>query len=238
MLITAVIPTLNEEKFIKKCLSSLSKQCPKIDIIVVDGGSTDRTLEIAKRYTKKVYNLNKRGIGIARHFGAKKAKGNYIYMTDADAWTRPNLLNNLREKLENKNAVAITGPTKYNGCKGKMIQLWYYLIDKYLFKLKYGTVVLSGRNTLVKKDILLNSLKGAVMPNFWEDTFITFKLKKYGKFIYENDLYNFSDERRVGNISTIIETLRVHLIGIKEFKKTGTIALAHLPLTKDRDIKK
>ena len=53
--ISVVIPTLNEEKYLPFCLESLTKQTFKeFEIIIADGNSTDKTQEIAHKYTKKV----------------------------------------------------------------------------------------------------------------------------------------------------------------------------------------
>ena len=236
MKITAVIPTLNEEKDLEKCLTSLKNQKPEIEIIVIDGGSADNTIEIAKKYTNKVYNLKKRGIGIARQFGAEKANGKYIYMTDADCWSDSGLLNSLKEKLEKNKMIAITGPTKYHGLNGKIMQMWYYFFDKYYFTHKYGTIGLSGRNTLIVKDKLLLAMEGKIMPNFWEDGFISFHLKKYGNFLYDNNLCNFSQERRIRNPLTLIKTIKMYIQGMKEMNDTGNIVSCHLPTTNGRRV--
>ena len=58
MRVCAVLPVLNEEKHIEKCIDSLLAQSMKIDILVVDGGSTDRTLKLLKKYKDKITILN------------------------------------------------------------------------------------------------------------------------------------------------------------------------------------
>jgi 1,2-diacylglycerol 3-alpha-glucosyltransferase len=84
-LVSIIIPALNEEKYIEKTLKSVRRQTyPKIEVIVVDNGSTDRTGEIAKKYANKVIVEEKRGIGIARNRGAKEAKGDILLFLDAD----------------------------------------------------------------------------------------------------------------------------------------------------------
>lgn len=54
MTISFVIPTFNAQEYLEKCLISIRRQAEPAEIIIVDGGSTDRTLEIAKRYDCKV----------------------------------------------------------------------------------------------------------------------------------------------------------------------------------------
>jgi len=233
MLVSVVVPTFNEEKCLEKCLSSLADG--KTEIIVVDGGSTDNTLKIARKYTTKVFNLNKRGIGIARQFGAENAKGKYIYMTDSDCWSSPQLLQRMVRVLERNSAIAVTGPTRYFGVHGKIIQIWYYIVDRYLFEYKYGIFCLSGRNSLVRRDKLLKAIKGTILPSFWEDGVITLKLKNYGKMTYDNSLYNFSLERRLSNLRTLIKTAIAYIKCAREFAKKGNITSCQLPVTSGRN---
>lgn len=90
-LVSIVIPTKNSAEFLENCLISIKNQTyKKIEIIIVDGKSTDNTLEIAKKYTRAIYTFVpkvKKGAYDAsckRNYGAKKGKGTYIYWLDAD----------------------------------------------------------------------------------------------------------------------------------------------------------
>lgn len=83
-LVSIIIPTKNEEKNIGRLLESIDKQTyPNIEKIVVDVGSTDKTMDIARKFTNKVYKSgNERSA--QRNFGAKKAKGKFLVFLDAD----------------------------------------------------------------------------------------------------------------------------------------------------------
>lgn len=230
MKVSIVVPTFNEQECIENCLKSMASQnLPSFEIIVVDGGSSDRTIEIAEKYADKVYNLKKRGIGIARVFGAKKARGKYYYMTDADCWANPGLLKNFYSLFEKNNFAAITGPTKYFGINGKIMQNWYYFFDKIYFKKKYGVYGLSGRNTMVDRKVFLKAVGKKKVPNFWEDGFFSFELKRFGDFLYSDKLFNFSFERRLRNPLFIMKTIITYYKGMREFKKSGTIKKLYLP---------
>jgi glycosyltransferase involved in cell wall biosynthesis len=88
--ISVIIPVYNKEKYIEDCLDSVIKQSLKnIEIILVDDGSTDNSLEILKKYEKKdnrikVLTQTNLGPGIARNKGIEIAKGEYIGFVDAD----------------------------------------------------------------------------------------------------------------------------------------------------------
>ena len=73
----------NEEEVLDRCLSSIADLMD--EIIIVDTGSTDRTKEIARRYTSKIYDFTWTGnFADARNYSFSKASAQYIYCADAD----------------------------------------------------------------------------------------------------------------------------------------------------------
>lgn len=83
-LVSVIVTTKNEEKNIESCLERIQKQSYKnIEIIVVDNKSTDKTKEIAKKYTRHVFDKGPER-SVQRNFGVKKAKGEYVLILDAD----------------------------------------------------------------------------------------------------------------------------------------------------------
>ena len=83
-----IIPTYQEDSIIEMTLSQIRNVIDNsnfdCELIVVDGGSVDQTIDIARLYTNKAYNIKKRGISLARNFGARKAKNNIYSFIDAD----------------------------------------------------------------------------------------------------------------------------------------------------------
>lgn len=74
-LVSVIVPTYNSEKFIGACLESIKNQMyTNIELIVVDNNSTDKTKEIAWRYTDKVFNKGPER-SAQRNFGAKNSIG-------------------------------------------------------------------------------------------------------------------------------------------------------------------
>lgn len=91
--VAIVIPTLNEERFISRCLNSIIKQTyefEKMDVMIIDGGSTDNTKKIVAEYQKSHQNIrfieNKKKIqSVAFNIGFKKSTAPYIIRLDAHA---------------------------------------------------------------------------------------------------------------------------------------------------------
>ncbi|MDP2754648.1 MAG: glycosyltransferase [Nitrospirota bacterium] len=85
--LSIVIPTYNSSKTLPLCLESIAGQDypkEKIEFIIADGGSTDSTLEIAQKYTDKIY-LNPLKTGEAgKAVGVKRSKGEIIALIDSD----------------------------------------------------------------------------------------------------------------------------------------------------------
>jgi glycosyltransferase involved in cell wall biosynthesis len=82
--VSAVICVKNGEKTLENALLSL-KIADIEEIIVIDGGSTDDSITIAKKYSKNIWSDDGRGLGYARQIGAEKATGRYVLYLDADA---------------------------------------------------------------------------------------------------------------------------------------------------------
>src|SRR3989338_341684 len=82
-MLSIIIPTLNEEKYLAKLLDSIKNQGFKdYEIIVADNNSKDKTRQTAKKYGCRVVDGGKPPI--ARNNGAKAAKGNLLFFIDAD----------------------------------------------------------------------------------------------------------------------------------------------------------
>ncbi|MEM2820344.1 MAG: glycosyltransferase, partial [Candidatus Bathyarchaeia archaeon] len=86
-MVSVIIPALNSEVTIKALLESLialDYRRDRLEIIVVDGGSTDRTREIAQRYPVRVVVETRRGINVARNVGVRNSCGEILAFTDSD----------------------------------------------------------------------------------------------------------------------------------------------------------
>ncbi len=125
-LVSVIIPAYNEEQDIGECVKSLMNQSFKdIEIIVVDDGSTDGTIEIASifasRFTSrfqnsksgkvKILRQNHGGPGAARNRGAKAARGKILVFIDADMHFDKNYINNLIKPILKDRSNKVIGTT-------------------------------------------------------------------------------------------------------------------------------
>lgn len=97
-----IIPVYNVEKYIKKCLDSVFSQTYKdFEVIVVNDGTKDKSMDIVKKYDVKIINQVNQGLSEARNNGVKEAKGDYILFIDSDDYINKDLLQELSKSLEN-----------------------------------------------------------------------------------------------------------------------------------------
>lgn len=123
MKISIIIPTYNEEKVLPQCIESLGFQTfTDFEIIVVDDGSTDRTLEVLselkiKNLKLKIEHAAHLGAGAARNFGAGNAKGQILVFVDADMTFDKNFLEKLVEPI-------LSGEAKGTFSKEEIVANW------------------------------------------------------------------------------------------------------------------
>lgn len=108
MLVSIIIPVYNTERYLKKCIESLVNQTYKeIEIILVDDGSKDTSLQICRDYQKtddrvKVYTKENGGQGSARNMGIDNSTGDYIMFVDSDDWVDCRIVERLISAAEKK----------------------------------------------------------------------------------------------------------------------------------------
>lgn len=86
-IVSFIIPTLNAQRYLSRCLGSIAEQnYPKsrYEILVVDGGSQDKTRLIAQKFRAKIINNSRKDAETAKSLGIQKAKGEIIALMDSD----------------------------------------------------------------------------------------------------------------------------------------------------------
>lgn len=111
-MISIIIPTLNEEKYIGNLLDSLEEQSyPNFEVIIVDASSDDNTVAVANRHEKK-FNMriitgNEKNVSKQKNIGAKNAKGDILIFLDADTEVaEKNFMEVIAKKFYRKGVIA------------------------------------------------------------------------------------------------------------------------------------
>lgn len=139
-MVSVVIPTLNEAGNIREALSTIEQELAyPNEIIVVDGNSTDGTLEILREFNCKVIIEPRRGYGLALRRGMKEAKGDVVVMVDGDGTYEVKHINRLLERLTAADAemclaTRMYDPNKamgfFNFVGNKLITFCYNMVYK------------------------------------------------------------------------------------------------------------
>lgn len=115
MFVSVVVVARNEERNVSPCIESiLAQNYPRdeYEVIIIDGGSTDRTQEIVRRYPVRLIVADRGIIGYQRNMGVRNARGGYVAFTDADCVADREWLRKLVKALEDgeSEVVAVGGP--------------------------------------------------------------------------------------------------------------------------------
>ena len=108
--ISVIVPVYNVEVYLRKCLDSLINQTLQdIEIICVNDGSTDNSLDILLEYSQKdsrikIISQENKGVSEARNTAINIAKGEYLSMVDPDDWVENNMLEVMYNKAVKENA--------------------------------------------------------------------------------------------------------------------------------------
>lgn len=123
MKISIIIPIYNSEKYLSRCLETvISQTYSKLEIILVNDGSHDKSLDICKYYQNKdsriiIIDKINEGVSVARNTGIEAATGKYIGFVDADDWIEPrmyeSMLNNIEQYKCNIAFCNFTKDTRY-----------------------------------------------------------------------------------------------------------------------------
>lgn len=204
MKVSVVIPVYNEEKYIKNCLDSLVKQVEKPDeIIVVDNNSTDRTIEIVKKYRNiRIIKETIQGMTSARNAGFNQVKYEIIVKCDADSTLSSDWIKNIKNDFSRDSSiVAVSMPIKLNdiGLIGQStIPFYIYMLIPTLMT---GFYYLIGPGYAIKKAVW-SKIKNEIClddKEVHEDIDISFHLKKHGKIFHDGKNAVSSSARRIVN---------------------------------------
>ena len=174
--ISVIIPAFNEEVTLKACLESAKRLNP-LEIIIVDGGSSDRTREVAKDAGAIVVKSSK-GRGIQMNKGASLAKGEILLFLHADTLLPLPPGNFLKEEFF-KDHIGGFFRLKFddNSISTKLVEFFANLRSR-IFSLPYGDQAIFIKRAAFEK------IGGVREYPFLEDIDLSMRIRKFGKLKY------------------------------------------------------
>ena len=229
--ISIIIPVYNAEKYINECIDSILKNSNEslyqIEIIIINDGSTDHTLEKLEKYKKNnfihTYTTKNQGVSAARNYGIKLAKGEWITFIDADDKVTEGFIDLSINEL-NKNTLlktTILTDNYKNHDKDKVT----VSIQQLLAKLIYGEEPAFVFSYFFKKDIV-KQIHFNEKIHFMEDSlFLIEYLNKTNEeynietnlvsYLYNNNQYSASNNSK-NIIRNILDAEQVFLLRFKD----------------------
>jgi glycosyltransferase involved in cell wall biosynthesis len=206
-MISVVVPAYNEERNIGRCLESLSHQTVPRDsyeIIVVDGGSNDRTREIASEYADMVFIQTSKKVGGARNDGAEKAQGEILATTDADCIIPPDWLSVIAAAFDrDPEIVQLFGPVipMEGGVKNHLFLALANNFSRfgYYTRLFYYTL---GCNTAFRREAFFRAGMYRTV-DAGDDLEIARRMKDLGRVKFENRMRVVFSMRRYEQFGTL-----------------------------------
>lgn len=218
--ISIIIPLYNKANAIEKTLNSaLDQTFNDFEIIVVNDGSTDSSIDVANSINDKriqIYSTKNQGVSAARNFGIEKASSKYIAFLDADDIWLPNHLEHLNTLLikypdcglyctaYEKHYSTIVSPAVFKDIPNE--KGWMGIVENY-FKSSVKNSIAWTSATMVPKDILkkLNGFNESITLGAGEDTDLWIRIALQYPVAFCNSItaiHNLKAENRISNSKT------------------------------------
>ncbi len=188
ILVSVIVPIYNAYDYLQTALDSILDQTLRdIEVICIDDGSTDRSIEIIKKYHDKdkrirVVTENNAGVSTARNKGIARVRGEYTIFLDADDFYEPNLLERLYNTATEGNLdIAIAKYDIYNAKTGRFVPA----IDE-----THGDIYLRG--AVVSKNEYPDHIFESTTGYVWNKLFKTAMIKEK-ELSFAPELYIFED---------------------------------------------
>lgn len=208
--VSVYIPCYNVEKFIARCIEGILNQTYPVDeILVIDDGSRDRTIEIASKYPVQIikHEVNK-GLSAARNTGLRNARNELVAALDADCVADSRWLENLVQLIEEDQKIAVVGGRLVESVQQSVADRWrkVHMTQDWGDNRVTNPQFMYGNNSLIRKSIVEEV--GYYNENFrtnGEDMDITRRIYEKGyQTIYEpNAIVN---HLRQDSIASILDT--------------------------------
>lgn len=179
-MISIIMPTLNEERNIEGAIQNVSTLKGDFELIVVDGGSTDKTVEIAGNHGTVI--VSDKGRAKQMNAGARRAKGDILFFLHADCRLSPHALSEIERSL-NGNKEIVGGAFKFHLDDDSLL----FKLLAFFSDLRAGIVkIFTGDFGLFVRRSAFDKIGGFNEIELMEDVDICRRLKKEGKLVQAN----------------------------------------------------
>ncbi|WP_428050732.1 glycosyltransferase family 2 protein [Candidatus Avelusimicrobium caledoniensis] len=156
-LISVIVPVYNVAAYLPRCLDSILAQTYKnLEIILVDDGSTDNSLEICQQYAQKdnrikIIHQENKGLPGARNTGLNNMQGDFVAFVDSDDWIPPQAYSTLYDLHKRTGADVMWGSLLYSTTRGSRIPAHFHLPTNDQERLCLVDVLCTGNMLCVDK---------------------------------------------------------------------------------------
>lgn len=217
-LVSIIIRTKNEENWIASCLNSVVNQSYKnFEIILVDNGSKDKTVEIAKKFNVKILNIKKFKPGRAINYGIKKSKGDVVVCLSGHCIpVNADWLKNLIKDLKKKDVAGVYGrqePLSFSSDLDKRDLFYTFGLDK---KIQKNDTFFHNANSAFLKKTWKKFPFDETVSNIEDRVWGEVVINSGKKIVYEprasvfhyHGIHHDQNPERAKNVVRIMETLK------------------------------
>jgi len=220
--VSVVLLTKNSAKTVNKSLESIFSQTRKPDeVVVVDGNSTDGTLDIVKRYPVRLFTEPGLGFGYARNLGVQKAEGDIICFMDSDCYAEPDWIEKTLGHFDDPEIAGVTGPTNLWNTESMVARFLAIVGGRVQMPQKEFFMKIAPTMNLAIRESVVSEVDGFDETLVrCEDTELTYNVTKRYKIVYDPEAVMWF--RGSPNFKTASKKCVNHFIGIGQlFAKHG-----------------
>lgn len=165
--VSVIVPVYNVEKYVGKCIDSILKQSySNLQVILVNDGSTDGSLNVIEKYTDdtrcEIINKKNGGLSSARNAGLRIANGQYVLFVDSDDWLDRECVETLLHKMECTHADYCCYRFSYMSYNGKTLKV----------REKYSSPSLDDNDEIIKRVLLGKGIPTTAWSKFFRRDFL------------------------------------------------------------------
>lgn len=217
--VSIVVPIYNAEEHIELCLDSILNQTYKnIELILVNDGSTDKSIEIINKYKEKypdiikIINKQNSGVSDTRNIGVENATGDFLMFSDNDDYMEPNLIQTYMEANDNDYDIIIGGYLRktYDGKILFTRKLENKELSPYIQLASWGKLY---KMSFIKENNF-KFLRTAIADDFYFNIFAynaTDKIKSIDNvgyhWMFNNQSLSNTDSKKMNRTDDLIKTL-------------------------------